>query len=100
MNIKKTLFASIMVLSLSPPSFADNSDTQAASPQPNPEMNMPGQHMMGGHQGGMPMMGGPQGRGMPMMNMMQQKQAHMQRMETHLGNIEALLRELVALQKK
>ncbi len=98
MNIKKTLLVCAMTIGLSLPAFADNNNTQAANPPPNPEMNMPGQHMMGGNQSRMPMMGGP--KGMPMMNMMQQKQAHMQRMETHLGNIEALLRELVALQKK
>ena len=46
------------------------------------------------------------GRHMGMMNpkMMQQKmamkQAHMKKMEAHLANIEALLRELVEMQKK
>jgi len=98
MNINKTLSVSLIAFSLSLPVFADDNNTQQSpNPQPNAGMNMPGQHM-GCHQGGMPMMGGP--RGMPMMNMMQQKQAHMQRMETHLGNIESLLKELVALQKK
>ncbi|OGT88126.1 MAG: hypothetical protein A2286_03640 [Gammaproteobacteria bacterium RIFOXYA12_FULL_61_12] len=53
----------------------------------------------------MPMMGNPQGGGMPcMMQRMQQGQAmmpqHMQNMETRLANIEALLKELVELQKK
>ena len=32
--------------------------------------------------------------------MMARKQAHMKKMENHLANIEALLRELVAMQKK
>ena len=54
----------------------------------------------GGHQGGMGMMGGGKG---DMSNMMQEKQAemkqHMQTMQTKLGNIEALLQELVDLQK-
>jgi len=98
MNINKTLSASLIVFSLSLPAFADDNNTQQSpNLQPNAGINMPRQHM-GCHQGGMPMMGGP--RGMPMMNMMQQKQVHMQRMETHLGNIESLLKELVALQKK
>jgi hypothetical protein len=52
-----------------------------------------------GHHGGMGMMGGKQGG----MGMMQEKQAemkqHMQSMEMKLGNIEALLQELVNLQK-
>ena len=60
-----------------------------------------GMPMMQG--GGMPMMGGNMGH-MPMMQMMQQRhvmmQAHMQRMETHMANIEALLEQLVELQKK
>ncbi len=55
----------------------------------------------GGTQAGMGMMGG---KGMPMMNMMQQKQAmmkeHMTKMENHLANIENLLRQLVAQQNK
>jgi hypothetical protein len=61
-----------------------------------------GMGMMGGKQGGMGMMGGSNG-GMPKMEMMQEKQAemkqHMQSMDTKLGNIEALLQELVDLQK-
>lgn len=62
----------------------------------------PAMPMMQGGQGGM--MQGP-GRGMGMMNpeMMKQrqamKQAHMAKMEGHLANIEALLRELVELNK-
>ncbi len=42
--------------------------------------------------------------GMPMMKMMQARQAmmqaHMSKMETHLANIEALLQQLVELQQK
>jgi hypothetical protein len=64
--------------------------------------NRGGMPMMGGNQGGMPMMHGNKG-GMPMMMKMQQKQAmmqaHMLKMETHLANIEALLKELVELSK-
>jgi hypothetical protein len=56
-----------------------------------------GTSMMRGQQGRMPMMQGQQGR-MPMM--MQMKQAHMKKMETHLANIEALLKQLVELQTK
>ena len=76
----------------------------------NTTQSMP---MMGGGQGGMPMMGGNQGGmgmmhgnkgGMPpmMMNMQQKQammQAHMVKMETHMANIEALLKELVELSK-
>jgi hypothetical protein len=58
--------------------------------------------MMGGKHSGMSMMGGNNGD-MAKMEMMQEKQAkmkqHMQSMETKLGNIEALLQELVDLQK-
>ena len=53
--------------------------------------------------GQMPMMQGQPG-GMPMMQMMQERhammQAHMTKMETHMANIEALLQQLVELQKK
>jgi len=76
--------------------------------------------MMQGRQGNMPMMQGQQGN-MPMMQghqgmmgnhqpcnmssemkqqMVTEKKKHMQAMEQHLANIEALLRELVELQKK
>jgi hypothetical protein len=58
-----------------------------------------GMGMMGGKQGGMGMMGG----GNDGMGMMQEKQVemkqHMQSMEMKLGNIEALLQELVDLEK-
>lgn len=47
----------------------------------------------------MPMMG----KDMPMMEMMQQRHAmmdtHMKKMETHMANVEALLEQLVELQK-
>ena len=62
-----------------------------------------GMPMMQGQPGGMPMMQGQPG-GMPMMQMMQERhammQAHMTKMETHMANIEALLQQLVELQKK
>ena len=57
--------------------------------------------MMG--KGAMPMMGNQQGGMMnPQMmhNMMAMRQKHMQTMETHLANIEGLLRQLVELQKQ
>ncbi len=89
------------------PAATQQMNTQA-SPVPN------GQAMPGTMQGnGMQMMGGMakgQNGMTDMMTMMKQKQAmmqkkqammqaHMQKMETHTANIEALLRELVALQK-
>lgn len=59
--------------------------------------------IMQGQQGAMPMMHSQQG-GMPMMQMMQQRQAmmqeHMKKMETHMSNVEGLLKQLVELQKK
>ena len=59
-------------------------------------------NMMGGNQDGMPMMGRGQG-GRPMMQMMQARHAemttHRQAMEKRLANIEALLQELIKLQK-
>ncbi len=62
-----------------------------------------GQHMMYGQPGHMPMMDGTQSQ-MPYIQMMQQRHAiadeHMQRMEKHMANIEALLKQLVELQKK
>jgi hypothetical protein len=60
--------------------------------------------MMRGQQGGMPMMNYQPASGMPMMQMMQQRQGmmqeHMQKMEAHLAAIEDLLWQLVELQKK
>ncbi len=59
--------------------------------------------MMYGQQGYMPMMYGQQGQ-MPMLQLMQQRHAvadeHMKKMEQHMANIEALLKQLVELQKK
>ncbi len=59
--------------------------------------------MMYGQQGRMPMMYGQQGQ-MPMLQLMQQRHAvadaHMKKMEQHMANIEALLKQLVELQKK
>jgi len=79
-------------------------DQAETSQTPTAGGQMPG---MMGQQGQMPMknrMMNGQGRGMPMMQMMQQKQAmmqeHMKKTEGHLANIEALLKQLVELQKK
>lgn len=79
--------------------------TAMASPTGETEIEGygPGSMPMMQGQGGMPMMRGQQGN-MPMMNMMREKQAmmqtHMKTMETRLANIEALLQQLVELQKK
>ena len=68
--------------------------------------NMPGMGDMKGQKGmdGMPMMGGMGGENGGMMKKMEERQAkmqaHMEKMEKSFGNIEALLAELVALQKK
>jgi hypothetical protein len=106
MNTKsKTLLAGIVATSLLVPVFADSEGTHDEPMRPANGMNMPGQGMMmNGPQGGMPMMRGRQGGMPPMMQMMQQKQAmmqqHMQVVEGRLANIEALLKELVSLQKR
>lgn len=122
MNIKsRVLVAIILTSSMIAPVFADSEGThddpmqstikhQNGGMMGGPQGGMP---MMNGTQGGMPMMNGPQGGmpmmrggrgGMPMMQMMQKKQAmmqqHMRTVEGRLANIEALLKELVALQKR
>lgn len=107
MNIKYSLLMSgLLVVAIAAPGYADSDGTHDQPEYAN------GMMMGAGPQGAMPMMGrGPRG-GMPMMGggprggmgMMQQKQAmmrqHMQTVEQRLGNIEALLRELVSLQKR
>ncbi|HFD86237.1 MAG TPA: hypothetical protein ENJ35_01005 [Gammaproteobacteria bacterium] len=122
MNIKSTaLITSIFATSMVMPAFADSEGTHDEPVQPTITHQNGG--MMGGAQGGMPMMNGPQGGmpmmngpqggmpmmrggrgGMPMMQMMQKKQAmmqqHMRTVEGRLANIEALLKQLVALQKR
>ena len=64
-------------------------------------MNRGQRPMMGRGQGNR-MGGGKMGHMNPQMKqqMMAMKQAHMKKMENHLANIEALLRELVEMQKK
>jgi len=85
-NISKTIVMTVLVASLS---FAVNADSDRGE----------GEHDMSSHsmpEGAM--------NGMPMMKMMQKKQAmmqnHMTTMETHLANIEALLKQLVELQQR
>lgn len=74
-------------------------DQAAASQMPAAGGQMPKMNQ----QGPMAGMMGQQGQ-MPMMQMMHQKQAmmqeHMKKTEGHLANIEALLKQLVELQKK
>ena len=86
MNISKAMVMTVFVSSLS---FAVNADSD----------HQKSGHDMSSHsmpEGGM--------GGMPMMKMMQEKQAmmknHMTTMETHLANIETLLKQLVELQQK
>ena len=99
-----------MVLSLN--AFADDdykSGTQSKSSD-NTRQTMP---MMGGYQGHMPMMYGNQERmgmmygyrdDMAMSQYMKQRQAtmqaHMLKMEKHLADIAASLKELIELQKR
>ncbi|RUM94548.1 MAG: hypothetical protein DSZ28_02620 [Thiothrix sp.] len=97
MKLIKMSTAAILASIISISAVADEDhhpgEDQAASSQ-MPEMNQQGQ---------MPGMMGQPGQ-MPMMQMMQQKQAmmqeHMKKTEGHLANIEALLKQLVELQKK
>jgi len=115
-NISKVMTMAVLAVSVPLSAMADTgqhpeeSQTDTTSQMPmtsgqNPMMsnqqgNMP---MMSNQQGNMPMMGGNMDS-MPMMKMMQERhammQAHMVRMETHMANIEALLGQLVELQKK
>ncbi len=106
---KNLLIAGLMTAAIALPVYADSEGTHDQPENGNGMMMGGGQQgpmpMMGrGPRGGMPMMGGGPRGGMPMMQMMERKQAmmrqHMQTVEQRLGNIEALLRELVALQKR
>jgi hypothetical protein len=115
MSIKKNITLAILASMVSISALADSGHhkdgevvkTSTAAPMAGGKMPMMadqkgGMPMMKG-QGNMPMMQGQQG-GMPMMQMMQERhammQAHMTKMETHMANIEGLLRQLVELQKK
>jgi hypothetical protein len=90
--IRQSILAFVVSTSVlaSPLVGAQAEEAASAAPQGMPMMGQGGM-MKGG------MMPGP-GAGMGMMNpeMMQQ---HMKTMETHMANMEALLRELVELQK-
>ena len=116
MSITKSLTMAVLATTISFSAVADSGHhddekavkTSTETPMAAGQMPMMagqqgGMPMMQGQPGGMPMMQGQQG-GMPMMQMMQERhammQAHMTKMETHMANIEALLRQLVELQKK
>ncbi len=90
MNKLSILGVSLLISAVTLPVFADmNHDAKAAMPMNNGKMKM----MQGGEMGGM-----------MSPEMMKQKQAmmqkHMATMEQRLANIEALMKELVELQKK
>ena len=74
-------------------------------PMMTPQMMHMMMHSMGGHgqghcqQQGMPMMGGGMGGNMMNPQMMQMRMQHMTNMAKRLENIEALLSQLVELQK-
>lgn len=107
MNSIKLVMISALISIISMSAFAEMptmGNQQGNMPMMgNQQSNMP---MMGNQQGNMPMMGNQQGN-MPMMgnrqammhSMMSMKQQHMYQMQNRLANIEALLRELVAIQK-
>lgn len=95
------------LLSLSLSGIAEEATTSTpATRDSTPKMNAPGggMPMDQGQQTQMPMMMGPKGMMSPEMmkkrrQMMQQHRQHQQTMEQHLANIEALLKQLVELQK-
>ena len=105
-NITKVMTMAVLMVFVPLSAMADTGHQPEAS-QTNMASKMPmtsGQKpMMSNQQGDMPMMGGNMDS-MPMMKMMQERhammQAHMVKMETHMANIEALLGQLVELQKK
>ena len=106
MHLKRATMITILMMSVSVSVMADSGHskeeikTGTATQMPMASEQMP---MKGDQPGTMPMMGGNMGN-MPMMQMMQKRhammQAHMLKMETHMANIEALLGQLVELQKK
>jgi len=111
MKILKVTSAGALATMLSLSAIADSKHhPEGAAESPSASMPMaggtmpmaPGQGGMMG-KGAMPMMDPQQGGMMNpqmMKNMMAMRQKHMQTMETHLANIEALLRQLVELQKQ
>ena len=106
MSINKVMTMAVFVVSVPLLALADTghhpeeSQTDKASQMPMTRGQNP---MMVNQQGNMPMMGGNM-ESMPMMKMMQERhammQANMVKMEAHMANIEALLGQLVELQKK
>ena len=108
-----TTAALTTAIAFSTGTYAGNQTEEAIGNPPTPPIGAGGpmpmmgcQHgrmpMMHHQQGGMPMMGVPGGMRRPQMRqqMMAMRQQHMQTMETRLANIEALLQQLVELQKK
>jgi len=85
-NISRTMAMTILVASISLVAHADSE--HSGQEQEMTSHSMPEKGM-----GGMPMMKKMQGKQAMM-------QAHMSKMETHLANIEALLKQLVELQQK
>lgn len=105
-------------LALSTAAYAADSTTESPSATPSmPMMEGQGKPMMGHQPGGMgsgkcgggrmmnnpqagmPMMGGGMMNPQQMQQMMTMRQQHMKTMEDRLANIEALLQQLVDLQK-
>ncbi|HID72422.1 TPA: hypothetical protein EYP38_00655 [Candidatus Micrarchaeota archaeon] len=103
MRIARLVFLSVLASGISPIALADAVE-EVKTPAEATHSSSTAMPMMQGQRGHIPMMGNPQGGGMPMMKMMQERQAmmqaHMKKMETHLANIEALLKQLVELNRK
>ncbi len=106
-NSNKMILSVILATSLglsAMPGFAQSDSMPSGNSMPM-QGDMKGMPMNGDMKamGNMPMMGGMNGE-MPMMKMMEERQAmmqeHMKKMETSMGNIESLLQQLVELQKK
>lgn len=117
MKLSQVIIASAIFLGSTTYAPADEAHHPEQAGQTPPAAQADGKPGMGMMQGGnMPMQGGQPGmgmmpgmmqggKGMGMMNpehmqkMMAMKQEHMQKMEQHMANMEALLKELVELQK-
>ena len=102
MSVVKTIAVSTLVSAVALlSSVAISGDMKSANDTNSAPPNS--QHMMYGKPCYKPMMEGEKGQ-MPYMQMMQQRHAaadeHMKRMEAHMDRVEALLKQLVELQKK
>ena len=102
MNVLKTIVISTLVSTVTlVSSAAISGDAKTGNDANNASPNS--QHMMYSKPCYKPMMEGEKGQ-MPYMQMMQQRHAaadeHMKRMEAHMDKVEALLKQLVELQKK